>query len=167
MTASQPDNSAATESAPSSWRDTLRPLLREPRSVVGLWLVMMLFGAALIGPAIAPYHFQEMTENKSFESPGAEFYLGTDREGRDIFSRLLSGARVSLIVGLFATLLSVIIGVTIGLLAGYFGGWTDAALMRVTDTFYAFPSVLLAVAMAAIVEDPTIWHICMVLGLVG
>jgi peptide/nickel transport system permease protein len=159
-----PDSS---EPSTNNWREPARLLLREPRSIVGLILVVGLVFVSLLSPVIAPHDYKSMFEGHEAAGPSLRFLMGTDKEGRDILSRLLSGTRVSLIVGVGATILSVFIGVAVGLLAGYFGGWVDATLMRITDTFYAFPSVLLAVTMAAVVDKPTLAHICLVLGLVG
>jgi ABC-type dipeptide/oligopeptide/nickel transport system permease subunit len=111
-----------------------------------------------------------------------EFKLGTDANGRDVLSRVLYGARISLLVGVVATALNLLIGILIGTLAGYFGGWLDAVLMRVTDTFFAFPGMLLAIILlatlnqpevrAALVSvsgklDPGIWGLFIALGLTG
>jgi peptide/nickel transport system permease protein len=110
------------------------------------------------------------------------FLLGTDINGRDILSRVIHGARISLLVGLVATLLNILIGLLIGTLAAYYGGWVDALLMRVTDTFFAFPSILLAIIILATLNqpavrealssvssriDPGIWGLFIALGLTG
>jgi len=95
------------------------------------------------------------------------FYLGTDDQGRDILTRLLYGARVSLLVGVLAEIIAVIIGVTIGGLSGFYGGWLDSLLMRITDIFFAFPSLLLAIGILAIFERPGLWNIFFALGVVG
>ncbi len=98
--------------------------------------------------------------------PGAPFYLGTDDLGRDVLSRLLHGARISLLVGLVAMVVTMTIGTAIGLAAGYFGGAVDVVLMRFTDVMLAFPGLLLAVALVAVLR-PSVWTIFVVIGLVS
>ncbi|MCD6283271.1 ABC transporter permease [bacterium] len=95
------------------------------------------------------------------------FLLGTDFHGRDILSRIIHGAQVSLLVGVVATLIALFIGIIIGSLAGYFGGWMDNALMRLTDTFFAFPSILLAIVILATFRRPGIWALFIALGFTG
>jgi peptide/nickel transport system permease protein len=95
------------------------------------------------------------------------FLLGTDWHGRDILSRIIYGSQVSLLVGVVATLISLLIGIIIGSLAGYFGGWMDNALMRLTDTFFAFPSILLAIVILATFRQPGLWALFIALGFTG
>lgn len=107
-------------------------------------------------------------ENTHIPAGGAvRFWLGSDIHGRDVLSRIIYGARVSLLVGVVAEIISVIIGVAIGSAAGYFGGWIDSVLMRVTDTFYAFPPILLAIGILAIFENPGLIGIFIALGVTG
>lgn len=107
---------------------------------------------ALFAPWLSPYPDQGMgTPNviAKLKPPSADFWLGTDHLGRDVLSRVIFGARVSMSAGLLIVAFSLLIGLPVGLLAGYFGGWADEALMRVTDVFLAFPALLLAVLLAA------------------
>jgi peptide/nickel transport system permease protein len=99
-------------------------------------------------------------------APAPPFYFGTDDLGRDVLSRLLHGARISLLVGLVAMLVTMTIGTAVGLGAGYFGGITDVVLMRATDVMLAFPGLLLAVALVAVLR-PSVWTIFIVIGLVS
>ena len=95
------------------------------------------------------------------------FLLGTDKFGRDILSRILYGAQISLIVGVLAEIIAILIGVTIGAMAGYFGGFLDSLLMRLTDTFFAFPPLLLAIGILAVFEKPGLFTVFVALGVVG
>jgi ABC-type dipeptide/oligopeptide/nickel transport system permease subunit len=115
------------------------------------------------------FGYEPSAEESTHIPPGGSvrFWLGSDIHGRDILSRIIYGSRVSLLVGVVAELISVLIGVTIGSIAGYFGGWLDSALMRVTDTFYAFPPILLAIGILAIFENPGLTGIFIALGVTG
>ncbi len=136
--------------------------------VVGLVMGAGLLAAAIVGPVLAPYDPAASVAPQLAEpqAPGAPFYLGTDDLGRDVLSRLLHGARISLLVGVVAMVVTMLIGTTIGLCAGYFGGVTDLVLMRFTDVLLAFPGLLLAVALVAVLR-PSVWTIFIVIGLVS
>jgi peptide/nickel transport system permease protein len=128
----------------------------------------VLVAAALLGPALAPYDPAAAVAPQLAEPmpPGAPFYLGTDDLGRDVLSRLLHGARISLLVGVVAMVVTMAIGTAVGLSAGYFGGLVDLVLMRFTDVMLAFPGLLLAVALVAVLR-PSVWTIFVVIGLVS
>jgi peptide/nickel transport system permease protein len=136
--------------------------------VIGLVMGAVLVGLAIVGPGLAPFDPTEPVAPRLAEPqpPGAPFYLGTDDLGRDVLSRLLHGARISLLVGLVAMVVTMAIGTLIGLSAGYFGGVVDVVLMRLTDVMLAFPGLLLAVALVAVLR-PSIWTIFVVIGLVS
>jgi ABC-type dipeptide/oligopeptide/nickel transport system permease subunit len=121
---------------------------------------------AVLAPWIAPYHYAEQHLELARQPPSARFWLGTDALGRDVFSRLLYGARVSLTVALVVELIEVLFGATLGLLAGYFGGRLDNAIMRLTDMLFAFPDILLAILIMGIL-GPSIYNVFLALGLVG
>ncbi len=114
--------------------------------IVGLFALLAVFA-----PVIAPYDpsEQHLTIDGIFQKPGSEFLMGTDNLGRDWFSRLLYGARLSLTISVFAQAIVLGVGVTVGLVAGYFGRWVDNALMRLTDLAYAFPDLLLIILLRA------------------
>ncbi len=125
-------------------------------------------------PRISPYqpsltNFQRPQIDLATQEPitPERFLLGTDWHGRDILSRILFGARVSLLVGVVATLISLFIGVLIGSLSGYYGGMIDAFLMRLTDTFFAFPSILLAIVILATFRQTGLWALFFALGFTG
>jgi peptide/nickel transport system permease protein len=125
--------------------------LRRPPAVVGVMLCGVVVILAALAPVVAPY----APEANDFEavlapplSPG--HMLGTDELGRDLMSRVIWGARVSMQAGVLATLLAMLIGVPLGLLGGYYGGWLDSVMMRMTDTLLAFPFLILAMGLAVI-----------------
>ncbi len=134
----------------------------------GLVMGLVLLVLAVVGPGLAPYDPTAPVAPQLAEPspPGAPFHLGTDDLGRDVLSRLLYGARISLLVGLVATVVTMLIGTAIGLAAGYFGGAVDTVLMRITDVMLAFPGLLLAAALVAVMR-PSIWTIFVVIGLVS
>lgn len=142
----------------------LRRFLRHKLGVASLIVVLVIALAALFAPLIAPYSPTEITS--SFNAPPSlEHWLGTDKVGRDVFSRLLYATRVSLMVGLLATAVSTVIGVVLGLISGYFGGVVDMVIMRVTDMVMSFPYLLLVLVAAAIFQ-PGLWNIILILGFV-
>jgi peptide/nickel transport system permease protein len=142
--------------------------LRRGLLPIGLAMGALLVVLAIVGPALAPYDPAAPVAPQLAEPspPGAPFWLGTDDLGRDVLSRLLHGARISLLVGLVAMVVTMVIGTTIGLAAGYFGGAVDVVLMRFTDVMLAFPGLLLAVALVAVMR-PSVWTIFVVIGLVS
>jgi peptide/nickel transport system permease protein len=129
---------------------------------------LVLGATAVVGPLLAPFDPAAVVAPQLAEPmpPGAPFYLGTDDLGRDVLSRLLHGARISMLVGLVAMTVTMLIGTAIGITAGYFGGLTDVLLMRLTDIMLAFPGLLLAVALVAVLQ-PSVWTIFVVIGLVS
>ena len=123
--------------------------------------------SALFAPFMSPNDPYEIDLDSKELAPSASHPFGTDSLGRDVFARVLYGARISLKVGLLAMGISLIIGTTLGALAGYFGGITDTLIMRMTDVFLALPAALLALAVMAIFENPSVNKIFLVLGLIG
>ncbi len=129
-------------------RSALRRLLRNPGAVVGLViLALLLLGALLLPPLLGNPVAQNLAGRLA--APSGAHLLGTDQLGRDVLSRTMNGARLSLGLGVSVMLASLFIGALIGLLAGLLGGWWDEALMRLTDIFLAFPSLILAMAISA------------------
>ncbi|RTH40330.1 peptide ABC transporter permease [Thermus scotoductus] len=148
-----------------------RKLLRDPWFLLALAVVLAVLAAALFAPVLAPYDpAQQFEDGLSPEGqplpPNARFLLGTDLLGRDLLSRLIWGARVSLLVGILANGIAVLIGSGVGIAAGYFRGWTGIILMRFTDVMTAFPALLLAIALAAILK-PSLWIVILVIALVN
>jgi ABC-type dipeptide/oligopeptide/nickel transport system permease subunit len=142
--------------------------LREDRFFqIGVLFVAIVVLAALFAPWIAPHDpLSGDLKGAYLMEPGSRFLLGTDTQGRDVLSRVLYGARLSLAVGLVSQSVSVTIGVLLGLLAGYYGRWVDAVVMRLADITLAFPTLLLLIAVAAAVQ-PSLFVVFVVIGVVG
>ena len=152
-------------------RGALRRLVERRTAVFGLVVIALVVGGAILAPWIAPFdpaeqHFDGLTIEGAPLPPNATFWLGTDLLGRDLLSRILYGARTSLVIGLVANGLALVIGTLVGITAGYFRGWIGAVLMRFTDLMMAFPALLLAICLAAIFE-PSLWIVAMVIALVN
>ena len=118
--------------------------------LVGGAIVLLLLVAAALAQVIAPYPFDQMHIRDRFHAPSLRYFAGTDEYGRDVFSRLLIGSQLSLLLGVTATLISMGIGVPLGLLAGYKRGWIDEAIMRVLDVMMAFPPIMLVLLILAV-----------------
>ncbi len=147
-----------------------RNRLRGHALFLGLGLVAAFAVAALMTPLIAPHDPYQVPEGlaaKSLAAPSPTFPFGTDLLGRDVLSRVLYGARVSLLIGLGVELFAVLIGATLGLLAGYYGRWVDGVLMRLTDSVMAFPSLVLAIGLMAVFQEPGLEKVFLVLVLLG
>lgn len=141
-----------------------RCLGRHLMFTLGLGIVLVMSLAALCAPLIAPYDPTLEHDYAVLVPPCAEFWLGTDRLGRDVFSRLLYGGQVSLWVGFVAVGISVSIGTVLGLISGYFRGWVDEIIMRGVDVMLCFPSFFLILAVIAFLE-PSLANIMIVIGL--
>ena len=146
-------------------------LLRRPSTLFGLAVVVVAVAAALLAPLLAPYppdeqFFDGLTLEGAPLPPDARFWLGTDLLGRDLLSRLIWGARTSLLIGVVANGAAVLLGTALGVVAGFVRGWLGAAIMRFTDLMMAFPALLLAIALAAIFR-PSLWIVALVIALVN
>lgn len=133
-------------------RYTLRVILRDPLALFSVLIILALIILALFGPWIAPYSDQGRGRTNipdRFQPPSAEYWLGTDQLGRDILSRIIIGSKIALGVPSIVVAVAVAVGAPLGALAGYAGGRLDNLIMRLTDLFLAFPSLLLAVAIVA------------------
>ena len=155
-------------SAPSG---TLARLVRRRLALAGFVIIVVVVMAALAAPLIAPFApeeqlFEGLTLAGAPLPPGGQFLLGTDLLGRDLLTRLLYGARTSLVIGVLANGIALTIGVLVGLVAGYYRGWVGALLMRFTDLMMAFPALLLAICLSAIFA-PSLWIVVMVIALVS
>lgn len=126
----------------------LRRLAKEPTTIFGLVLLFIFVLLAVLAPVISPFNPLLQNISVSLTKPSAPYYLGTDKLGRDILSRMLYGAQISIRSGLLVVLLAGGFGTLVGLVAGYLGGWVDEIWMRITDIFFAFPGLILAMAIA-------------------
>lgn len=129
---------------------SFRRLVRNPSGLLGLAIVLTYLVIALLADQVSPYDATEMHPQDRLQPPGAAYLLGTDEFGRDILSRLIQGARVSIRVAILSVTASCIVGSTIGILSAYVGGNVDNATMRVMDIFFAFPAILLALGIVAV-----------------
>ena len=137
-----------------SFRDLLRQMARENKVALVSFAVILLFIlAAVFAPLLSRYGFAQMDLLNRLSPPSAEHIFGTDEGGRDIFTRMLYGSRVSLLIGVVPTVLSMLLGTFLGILAGFVGGKTDALIMRLADIMLALPSMLLAMVMMYMLGD--------------
>lgn len=144
-------STAPAASASASRRGNWGAILsRNPLLLVGLILTALLVLTALFAPWLAPYSPYEISVGTSMEPPSAALWMGADKLGRDLFSRIIYGARTTLLVSIPSVGLAVLAGLVLGLAAGYFGGRTDTVIMRIMDIFLAFPGLLLAIAVVAV-----------------
>jgi len=141
-------------------------LLRNRMAVMGLVIVLSFIFVGLAAEYIAPYHFDEASFTMAREGPSREHILGNDELGRDMLSRLIYGARISLTLGLISVGIGVSIGVTFGILSGYFGGTIDLLTMALIDIMLAFPSILLAIMMVAFL-GPSLENAIIAIGIIS
>ncbi|MDH4266015.1 MAG: ABC transporter permease [Deltaproteobacteria bacterium] len=135
-------------------------------ALTGAFIVILLFFAALFAPWLSPYDPGQINIKKVLQDPSAEHIFGTDQLGRDVFSRMLWGSRISLLVGFVAVGIASLIGVFLGALAGYYGRWVDNLIMRFVDIMLCFPTFFLILAVIALLE-PNIWNIMIIIGITG
>ncbi len=143
--------------------ETLRLLLTNRLGVLGLAILSVFTGMAILAPWIAPYDPYDTDLSKALQPPSWEHPLGTDEQGRDILSRIMYGARLTLGMALGATLLGAAIGVPVGLVSGYYGGRVDFVIQRITDMLLALPGFLLALAFAAVL-GPGVFNVIVSVG---
>jgi peptide/nickel transport system permease protein len=151
--------------------ETWRRFRKDRVALGGAIVIVLAVAGAVLAPWIAPYdpgeqYFDGLTLDGAPRPPSPQYLLGTDLLGRDLLSRLLHGARASLIIGVVANAAALAIGAAIGTTAGYLGGWVSTVLMRFTDLMMAFPALLLAIALAAILK-PSLWIVALVIALVN
>ena len=145
---------------------TIRLVREKPLGTFGLVIILLLLLTAVFADVIAPYGFSEMTLRDRLTGYSADHWLGTDHVGRDVFSRIIYGARISLYVGLSASAIQVVIAAIIGITSAYIGGNFDLILQRFVDAFNAFPDLIILLCIVSIV-GPGMWQIIIVLGILG
>jgi len=147
-------------------KDFRKRFLKNRVAVAGSVIVIVLFAVSLLAPWLAPHDPNAIDLKNVLAPPSAGHPFGTDPLGRDVLSRMIWGAGISLKVGFVATGIAILIGTILGALAGYYGRWVDAVIMRFVDIMLCFPSFFLILAVIAILE-PSIWNIMIVIGLTG
>jgi glutathione transport system permease protein len=151
MTATALDNGQASDAMRTPWSEFWRKFRRQRVALVALAFVVALALVAILAPWISPYDAETYFDYDMINSgPSAAHWFGVDPLGRDILSRILMGARISLAAGFFSVVLGAVVGTALGLLAGYYGGWWDRIVMRISDVLFAFPGILLALGIVAI-----------------
>lgn len=147
------DLSKKDEKVIGPWREAWRSFRKSKAALVGSGIVLFFILLAVFGPLIAPEGINEQKLQDAslrLAPPSSEYWFGTDDFGRDIFSRIVYGARISLAVGFLSVALSIIVGSFLGIIAGYYGRWIDTIISRIFDIMLAFPSILLAIAIVSI-----------------
>lgn len=143
-----------------------RALQRDKRAWFGVTVVVFLVLLAVLAPAVSRHDPIHIDLPNQLQSPSLAHWLGTDIQGRDVWARLVYGARVSLSAGIVSQAIALLIGLTMGLIAGYYGGWIDEIVMRLADVTLAFPTLLLLIAMAAALQ-PSLGVVFLTIGIVG
>ena len=149
----------------SLWQDAIRRLIQNRAAMIGGITVIVLIILAIFAPWIAPYSYSYQNLDIGASPPSAEHLLGTDVLGRDLLSRLLYGARISLLVGFVATGVALVIGVSWGIVAGYFGGRVDSIMMRIVDVLYGLPFIIFIILLM-VIFGRNIWLLFAAIGAV-
>lgn len=152
--------------AQSQWAIVLRQLRRNRGALVGLAIMILMVFMAVAAPWIAPYDPLEQVIQDALKPPSAEHWFGADDVGRDILSRIMYGAQISLRVGLISVTIAGTIGTLLGIMAGFYGGWLDTIIMRFIDILLAFPGLLLALTVIAIL-GPGLFNVMIAVGIGG
>ena len=165
---SQPiSNSLSSARKPTTWRQiVVRQFLRNRGATIGAVVVLLVVLVAIFAPVLAPYSPVEMHPKDQLLPPSAQYWMGTDHYGRDIFSRVIYGSRISLQVGILANLFSVVLGMVIGLAAGYYGGAFDGIIMRFMDMIFAFPATLLALSIIGLIGKRSLTWVMIAIAIV-
>ncbi|MGB9780235.1 oligopeptide ABC transporter permease [Caldanaerobacter sp.] len=156
----------------SLWQDAFYRFIRNKYAILGLIILTIMFLFAFVGPYFSPH--QDVPDvTKANQPPSKEHWLGTDNLGRDVLLRLMLAGRISLTIGIAATLILLLIGVTLGSISGYYGGWLDVIIMRIADIIYAMPGLPILIVMGAIMSDlkippaHRIYYVMFILGIIS
>ena len=146
------DTAAKTEKddIKTPFKEFVRKFKKQKTAIIALGFIFFLVILSFISYKIAPYGINEYDYSAIMQSPTSAHWFGTDEFGRDLFSRVICGTRISLAVGLFSVTIGAVCGTILGLLAGYYGGILDSIIMRICDVLFAFPGLILAIAIVAI-----------------
>lgn len=161
-----PEDVVESVESDSFLRDTVRVFRKNKMAMLGLILVSLLFFVAFFIPLISPHDPYRVALDEQFLPPSSTYWLGTDNFGRDLLTRILYGARISLLVGIVPSFISLMIGAIMGIISGYYGGRIDFIIMRLADTMIAFPSLLLAMVVMYTL-GANLFNIFIALSLVG
>lgn len=141
---------ATKETSTGPWRDAWRSFRKNKGALVGAGIVLFFVFLAFFGPLFTSQGINDQLLTDRLKPPSGQYWFGTDDFGRDIFSRIIHGARISLMVGFFSVIGSVVVGSILGIVAGYYGKWIDMIISRIFDIMLAFPSILLAIAVVSV-----------------
>lgn len=142
-----------------------RQMVRNRAGMIGLAIIAIVALVAIFAPLVAPYDPYEINRLDRLQGPSWAHLMGTDEFGRDVFSRIVYGARISMGVGIASVAIATLLGAPAGIIAGYFGGWIDSVIMRIADIVYSFPAILLALAITAFL-GPNLRNVILALGIV-
>ncbi len=159
-------NTSTHQDGPRAAPGFLRRLLRSPSGAIGLAIVLLLIFCALFAEMLAPYNPAKMGAGGRFLPPGGDHLLGTDEFGRDLFSRILFGSRITLLIGAVAVGISLTIGMAVGMIAAFRRGWIEAILMRSTDVLFSFTETLIALSFVAVL-GPSLQNAVIAVGVAG
>ncbi|MFN5059664.1 MAG: ABC transporter permease [Chloroflexota bacterium] len=160
------ENSVVQRKPANLWRDAAIRFSKNKLAMGALFVVFLMFFMAIFADFIAPYNYDEIVKGRTRQFPSAQYWFGTDNVGRDQFSRIVYGARISLIIGLSVQLIAITFGVTLGALAGFFGGWIDYVIMRILEVFTAIPQLLFALFLLSM-WGGGLFNVVLALGLIG
>jgi len=138
------------------WKDAWKRLRANKVAMGSLIVILLVFLAAIIGPMLSPYAYDQINKGSENLSPNAQHLFGTDSLGRDLFTRTMIGARISLSVGIVAALMISVIGILYGAISGFIGGWVDIVMMRIVDIVYSVPTILIVILLQVVLREPLV-----------
>ncbi|MFZ9856934.1 MAG: ABC transporter permease [Roseiflexaceae bacterium] len=160
------ENTVIQRKPANLWRDAAIRFSKNKLAMAAMFVVLLMFFMAIFADIIAPYNYDEIVKGRTRQFPNAQYWFGTDNVGRDQFSRIIYGARISLIIGLSVQLIAITVGVSLGAIAGFFGGWIDYVIMRLLEVFTAIPQLLFALFLLSM-WGGGLFNVVLALGLIG